>query len=69
METIGSDRTVILKASKYNLLDSTFTGENAYYEGVYDGKQLVIANVSNLAIKAADGNRPGIRYRAEAAHP
>lgn len=58
LENIGPNKTLILKAGDYNLLEPQVI-DNKYikYEEVFDGIQITIRNLDNLTIKGEEGSK------------
>lgn len=56
VEAIGSDRTIELAPGSFTLsdLDPTWQTTHAHFESVFDGHELIIADVENLTIIGAD---------------
>lgn len=58
LENIGPDKTIILKAGDYNLLEPMiYDNEYIEFEEVFDGFQLVINNVNNLTFKGESAGK------------
>ena len=58
LAAIGPDRTIVLRGESFCLADAAayggVGGQYYHWEECYDGPQLVISGVSNLAIRSAD---------------